>query len=400
MGFYQEMITKMKPEERHNWRYKIVRFAREHGIKVAAREFKTYPKVVRCWVRRFEKEGLTGLNDRSKAPKTSPNRCPEAFETEVIRLRKKTKNSFGALRLKERFDLKFGKSCIQRIIRQKGLKRLKKTKRLKRNELWSTKKLTRVFEKIQVDVKELTDIPLYWSSYNENKLPKFEFTARCVKTGATFVCYAKRNTNLNSAIFMVYLLRHLQAHNFDLTQVEIQTDNGSEFNVAGRKKKGLMPFEFVVKEIFSVKLGHIPPASPTFNSDVETFHRLVEDEFYAIEPISSLQNLKNKAYTYLIEFNYLRTNSYKDGLSPIQLAKAENPNFNIQLFNLPPILLDDHTNLYFMLTQSENDSLSVLDSYTLRTGKPDPFQSEEWLTFSRSAFQREGGYYVPSLHKP
>jgi len=40
-----------------------------------------------------------------------------------------------------------------------------------------------------------------------------------------------------------------------------------------------------IEDYIEAKIGWILPASPTFNSDVETFHRLVEDEFYSIEDI-------------------------------------------------------------------------------------------------------------------
>ena len=403
MGVYQKMVTKMTPQGKFDHRYQLVRFAREYGIKPAAREFRTYPKVVRCWVGRYEEQGLVGLHDRSRAPKTHPNQCPPSFEKTVVKLRLKTKHKFGAVRLKERFELDFGKSCIQRILSQQGLKRKKKTVKQKRNELWSTKKLMAVFEKIQVDVKELIDIPLYLAAYQKHILPRYEFTARCVKTGATFVCFANQNTNLNAAVFMAYLLDHLKVQGFDLSKIEIQTDNGSEFNAAGRKKQGLLPFEFIVKEVFSVKLTHIPPASPTFNSDVETFHRLVEDEFYAIEPFSSVQDLIQKAYTYLIEFNFLRSNSYKDRLAPIQLAIRDNPDFNSQLFNLPPILLDHHFHLYTQRLPANPNHIpspvSIKDAYSLRTGLPDPFLSPDWDVFTRFSAFPPGGYYVPGLHR-
>ena len=44
---------------------------------------------------------------------------------------------------------------------------------------------------------------------------------------------------------------------------------------------------------------------PTFNSDVETFHRLVEDEFYSIEDVENKTDLVRKAYTYLLDNQHL-----------------------------------------------------------------------------------------------
>ena len=91
-----------------------------------------------------------------------------------------------------------------------------------------------------------------------------------------------------------------------------------------------------------MELNRIPPASPTFNSDVETFHRLVEDEFYDLEQFNSLNDIKQKAYSYLLDFNYLRNNRNKDNKTPIQLLKKDYKNTDTQLLNMPVVLIDDY----------------------------------------------------------
>jgi transposase len=357
----------MNQQNRYEFRYELVKFALRYGKKPAAREYGTSATVVRKWVARYKSEGITGLKERSRKPHVSPNKCSERFEKKVIKIRQQTRHKFGAVRLIERFDLKCGKSCIQRIINEHGLKKKKKTKKQTRNELWSIKKLMKTFDKIQIDVKELTDIPLYLSCVRLGSLPKYEFTARCVKTGAAFICYAHANNSINAATFAMYVLSHLKKEGFDLSAVQIQTDNGAEFNACGQKRNGDTPFETAVKTLMHVKLAFIPPASPTFNSDVETFHRLVEDEFYDIEPILNMTELIRKSYTYLIEFNYIRKNSYKDHKTPIQLATEDNSSFNLQLFNLQPVLLEDYQHIFL-------DPLNaVVPDVTRLTGKPDPF---------------------------
>jgi transposase len=343
---YNYIMKKLKKEEKFNYRYDLVKFAFKTSKKEASREYKADIKVVRKWVERYKKYGIAGLKDLSTAPKTIPNKCSDSFEKQVIKLRLQTKNKFGASKLIERFNLKHSKNCVQRIINQAGLKRKKKTKTAKRNNLWSAKKLTKVFEKIQIDVKTLTDIDLYWLQYNKQKLPKFEFTARDVKTGASFVCFADRNNSRNASSFALYVTNHLKEAGFEVKEITIQTDNGAEFNACGNSKKQDTMFEHTVKDIINAKLDFIPPASPTFNSDVETFHRLVEDEFYSIEFIENRDDLIKKMYTYLIDFNYLRKNSYKDNKTPIKLAREDIANISLGIFNLKPIFLDNNFNLY------------------------------------------------------
>ena len=100
-------------------RYDLVKFALKYGNKPTSREFKTSVKVVRKWVNRYVKEGISGLNDRSRKPHHSPNKCTPSLENKIIKLRKQTKHKFGAKRLIERFSLNCGKSCVQRIIKPK-----------------------------------------------------------------------------------------------------------------------------------------------------------------------------------------------------------------------------------------------------------------------------------------
>jgi transposase-like protein len=63
---YYPMLRQSKDPVR--LRFELVRYAREHGIKPAAREFGTTVKTVRKWLRRWEPGSLRGLADRSRAP--------------------------------------------------------------------------------------------------------------------------------------------------------------------------------------------------------------------------------------------------------------------------------------------------------------------------------------------
>ena len=47
------------------------------------------------------------------------------------------------------------------------------------------------------------------------------------------------------------------------------------------------------------------------NADVESSHRLIEDEFYSRESFSSIKDFLVKAPSYQLYFNFLRKNSYE-----------------------------------------------------------------------------------------
>jgi len=56
-----------------------------------------------------------------------------------------------------------------------------------------------------------------------------------------------------------------------------------------------------------LRLSHYPNA----NADVESSHRLIEDEFYSRESFSSIKDFLNKVLFYQFYFNFLRKNSYE-----------------------------------------------------------------------------------------
>ncbi|GBR75284.1 putative integrase, partial [Candidatus Termititenax aidoneus] len=328
MQKYNNIMGLMSGTGKYTYRLGLAHSSYKLGIKPAARLFKCTVKTVRKWRRRYEQQGASGLQELSRRPHKMPNRCPADFEEKVLALRRTTRNRYGAEKLIERFAIKeYGKSCLKRIIREHGLKRERKTRVKKRKHLWSVKRLYKAFEKIQVDVKVLTDIGNYWPQYlrHRESYPRYEVTARDVKTGAAFVGLMKRNNQTNTATFIYLLGEHLKAQGFELSKITIQTDNGMEFNAGGQRHSGKTGFARMVTDHWGMQLKHIPPAAPTFNSDVETFHRLVEDEFYSIEQHEDLEDMRRKEYTYMLDFNYLRKNRNKDNQTPWEILRQDCP---------------------------------------------------------------------------
>jgi|SRR6267143_552224 len=100
---------------------------------------------------------------------------------------------------------------------------------------------------------------------------------------------------------------------------------------------------------FPKVLGHsqhvrIPPAAHTYQSDVETVHRLEEDEFFDLEKFSSRGDFLAKVHTYQLYFNLVRPNSHKENLSPWQIIERRAPRSPLELCLLPPVFLDYYLN--------------------------------------------------------
>jgi hypothetical protein len=107
-----------------------------------------------------------------------------------------------------------------------------------------------------------------------------------------------------------------------------------------KKKKGKTLFEEVLEE-FQTKYIRIPPGAKTYQADVETFHWMVEDELYDIEDYKDKTEFLAKAYAYQLYFDFRRKNRYKGVKTPTDILEECKSDISPQVFNLPPIILDD-----------------------------------------------------------
>ncbi len=91
MVYYGELYRQRNKQASMIGREKLVAIHAQTGsISATARRCETSRNVVRKWVRRFEAEGLAGLEDRSRRPRHSPNRTPEAVQERILAERDKT----------------------------------------------------------------------------------------------------------------------------------------------------------------------------------------------------------------------------------------------------------------------------------------------------------------------
>ena len=141
-------------------RVHLVRYAYEHGIRAAARQFQCSRNTVRKWLRRYQTEGIKGLQERSRAPRSCPHKTTAHLEAHVIAQRKRTPG-FSARRMKMEFELTPSVGAIARILRQNGLTRKPKKKHQKKRDLRAVKARYKPFRRYHMDVKYLNDIPNY-----------------------------------------------------------------------------------------------------------------------------------------------------------------------------------------------------------------------------------------------
>jgi hypothetical protein len=294
---------------------------------------------------------MSSLTNRSRAPLKPYRQMDETTEALLVRFRREHPSlgyDYIHHYLLERGCKEIpSKSSVYAIWRKYALlpKHYKKHERKK--DLRAIKAKYKPFEKIQIDVKELRDIPNYLEQslaigvkkqkelLKKYGLPMYQYTARDIKTGALFVSLAYEHTRHNSAIFADRVLTHLKG--FGVIPKSIQTDNGTEFVNTGDATDENSLFIQVVERNNHTKHLRIPPGAKTWQSDVETSHWIIEREFYDIVKAKSDTNMTMKLRAYQWGFNVMRKNSYKGYNTPWEIISKEN---DIKYATLSKTILD------------------------------------------------------------
>lgn len=315
---YTNFMLTVSKEKRFTIRKHIVLEALEKGIKPTAKRFNMSKNTIRQWVRRFQSEGNDGLLDRRNGPKYIPHKTSLEAENQVVKIRK-TASCYGARRLKYFFQLAPSVGAIQRIIREHGLTRKKRRRYQKKNDLRAVKAKYQAFEKLQMDIKYLTDIPPYWEMMQRLKLPRFQYTVRDVKSGMLFLGFADEISELHAETMLKYVLGNMSVS--CPNKITVQTDNGVEFSGTTRRFEN-NHFSQAVKS-FDADHCYIPPGHCNANADVESIHATIEEEFYNLTSFSSREDFLKKAESYRLFYNLQRPNFSKEAKTPWFIAQKD-----------------------------------------------------------------------------
>jgi len=335
---YFDLVREMR--DAYNHRLRLVESARQRGIKPTARLFATTVPTVRKLLRRYQQQGPSGLVELSRAPHRQARQTSLAIEQQVVTLRQQLP-TFGARRLIGEFNLPLSHRALERIWRAHGLMKKRRRKYQRKQDLAHIKAQWALFQQISADTKDLDDIPHYWPQAQRLGLPAVQYTAREVRSGLLFWAFAERRSAAASAVFASRIQQHLDRYGISLRDLVWQTDNGSEF-IGGHDPDGKPTgFPAAMRDSQHVR---IPPAAHTYQSDVETVHRLEEDEFFDLETFTSRGDFLAKVHTYQLYFNLARPNSHKENQTPWQIIERLAPRSPLELCLLPPVFLDYYLN--------------------------------------------------------
>jgi transposase InsO family protein len=74
------------------------------NIRELCRRYGISPTTGYKWLERYQREGLTGLIERSRRPQASPTRTPPAMEAKVLEVREQSNNAWGGRKIKRTLE--------------------------------------------------------------------------------------------------------------------------------------------------------------------------------------------------------------------------------------------------------------------------------------------------------
>ena len=288
-------------------RLKIIDWYYSHGenISLTSRHFGIQRSTLRRWKKRLKKEGLVGLNDKSKRPHhlRQPSTLSE-IQLMVVKIRKSnpfwSKYKISAY-LEQQEGIKIHPSTVGKILKRKGLIN-KKISQKKRKAALSPKKrypkgliIKEPGDLVQIDTKYLTGI---------GGTKFYQYAAIDVLTKIRVLSVSSSISSKQARKFLFECLKE-----FPFRIKAIQTDNGSEF------------FGFFDKELRRLNIPHyfIYPHSPKQNSYIERSHLTDEYEFYRQGKMrSSVKDLLLLLKEWQYKYNYLRPHQSLGYLTPMK----------------------------------------------------------------------------------
>jgi transposase InsO family protein len=310
-------------------RYQLARHALKEEVEftVLCDIFGISTKTGYKWVHRFEEEGKKGLEDRSRAPNTHPNKTPQKIEDFIIKWRKK-RPDWGATKIIQKADkvaphlVMPSPTTVHNIIVRNGLAN-KKRRRTKRkhpgkpftkpegtNDIWT------------VDFKG--EFKLLNGHYC------YPLTIMDEYSRFMLDCQGLYNTSHDGAkevfrrVFKEYGLPNA-----------IKSDNGSPFASIGLGRLSRL-------SVWWIKLGIEPiliqPGSPYQNGKHERMHRTLKAGATK-PPKANLQAQQRRFNEWLDDYNFERPHDSLGGDYPCEVYRCSKKDYPSRV---PKVEYPDH----------------------------------------------------------
>ena len=239
------------PQKRLGW-IKLYEETKDAGL--VCRRCGISRPTLRKWWRRYQEQGIEGLNNQSKRPKHIPSKkVLEQQENWILELRRERKLGVRRIQseLERHHNYSLSLSTIQKVLQKHQVKPLQKIRRHKEIKRYQC------------------DIPGERVQMETCKIGPgvYQYTAVDDCTRYKVVAIYSRVSTKNTLLFLEKLIEEMP---FPIQR--IQTDRGKEF------------FAYQVQETlmeWGIKFRPIRPRSPHLNGKVERAQRTDLEEFYS-----------------------------------------------------------------------------------------------------------------------
>ena len=273
-------------------RLMVLHFARLHGPTAAGRRFGVSVRTIRRWRVRWRQDALQGLVPRY------PRRRGRRISPRVIELvgQARRELAYGAQRtqlwLRRVHEVRVAVGTIQRIFRDLGLPRLRRTpKRVPRQ--------MKLFEKAEPGESVHVDVKFVKIAGRG----AFQYTALDDCTRFRVLRLYRRLHQSSSLAFLAELCRA-----FPFRIRKLQCDNGHEF-----------PFGFALAvQALGIRLRYIKPRRPQQNGKVERSHRIDQEEFWGRHRFADFAEAATGLRVWETRYNYERFSLALQGRTPAE----------------------------------------------------------------------------------
>jgi len=300
-------------EERFRWIKPIL--DKEITIKQMVKVCPFSERTLKYWLSGYRKYGLSGLTDKSKRPKSQFNETPIRIKERIIELRNETKLCAKKLNYKlEKEGIDVSDRLIGKIIKQKGLVRKYRTRKLKYKYI-----------KVPLSPGELVEIDIKHVPKKVKNKRYYQFTAiDC----ATRWRYLEIYDDMGNGNALRFLNQVIEKATFKIRA--IKTDNGSCFTnrytsylkSSDPINPRLHPLDLECQKLNIIHYL-IDPGKPAQNGKVERSHRTDQEMFYDRRKFKTLVGLKRAIKQWNNNYNNLE-HCALGGLTPNEaLARVQ-----------------------------------------------------------------------------
>lgn len=301
-------------EEKYRWIKPVL--DKEITIKQMTKVCPFSERSLKYWLASYKKQGMNGLINKSTRPKSHPNETPIRQKERIIEMRNKTKLCAKKLNYKLRKErINIGTRTVGKIIKQEGLVRKYRTRKLKYKYI-----------KVPLSPGGLVEIDIkYVPKRLENKR-YYQFTAiDCASRWR----YLEIHDDMGNGSAIKFLNKVVEIAPFKIRA--IKTDNGSCFTnrYTGYLKSAdpinprLHPLDLECQKLNIIHYL-IDPGKPAQNGKVERSHRTDQEMFYDRRKFKTVLGLKRAIKQWNNNYNNLE-HCALDGLTPNEaLTRVQN----------------------------------------------------------------------------